>query len=70
MIENDEQLRLAQGAVKNLRLILAAARRAHTPEEYRQMSAPILLELQQREQEILTYPATSSRMDSATEIPA
>ena len=70
MIENDDQLRLAQGAVQNLQQVLLAARRAHTPEEYRQMSAPILLEIQQREQAILTYLATSGGRDSATKIPA
>jgi hypothetical protein len=35
--------------------VLLAARKVHTPHEYRLMSAPILLELQQREQEILAY---------------
>ena len=32
-----------------------AARKVHTPAEYQAMAEPILLELQQREQEILTY---------------
>ena len=70
MIESDEQLRIAQGAVQNLQQILLAARRAHTPAEYRQMSAPILLEIQQREQEVLAYLATSGSEDSPTKIPA
>jgi hypothetical protein len=34
---------------------LLAARKVHSPHEYRLMSAPILLELQQREQDILAY---------------
>lgn len=55
MIENDEQLKAAQEAVRNLQQILLAARKAHNTTEYRAMSEPILLELQQREQEILTY---------------
>ena len=55
MIENDEQLKIAQAAVRNLQQILLAARKAHSAAEYRAMSEPILLELQQREQEILTY---------------
>jgi hypothetical protein len=55
MIKNDEQLTAAQGAVRNLQQILLAARKVHTAAEYRAMSEPILLELQQREQEILTY---------------
>ncbi len=55
MIENDEQLMAAQEAVRNLQQVLLAARKVHTAAEYRAMSEPILLELQQREQEILTY---------------
>jgi hypothetical protein len=55
MIENDEQLKAAQEAVRNLQQILLAARKVHTAAEYHAMSEPILLELQQREQEILTY---------------
>ena len=55
MIENDEHLKAAQEAVRNLQQILLAARKVHTAAEYRAMSEPILLEIQQREQEILTY---------------
>jgi hypothetical protein len=55
MIQNDEQLKAAQEAVHNLQQILLAARKVHGATEYRAMSEPILLELQQREQEILTY---------------
>ena len=55
MIINDEQLQLAQAAVENLQRVLLAARKVHSPHEYRSMSAPILLELQRREQEILAY---------------
>jgi hypothetical protein len=55
MIENDEQLQAAQEAVRNLQQVLLVARRVHSAVEYRAMSEPILLELQQRQQEILTY---------------
>lgn len=55
MIANDEQLKIAQEAVRNLQQVLMAARKAHTAAEYRQMAEPILLELQQREHEILEY---------------
>ena len=55
MIRTDDELHLAQEAVRNLQRVLEAARKIHTPAIYRAMSAPILLELQQREQEILTY---------------
>ena len=56
MIANDQQLQVAQAAVENLQRVLLAARKVHSPHEYRLMSAPILLELQQREQEILASP--------------
>ena len=55
MIENDQQLKVAQKAVENLQQVLVAARKVHSQEEYRLMSEPILLELQRREQEILEY---------------
>jgi len=55
MIENDHQLKMAQKAVENLQQVLLAARKVHGHQEYRLMSAPILLELQRREQEILEY---------------
>jgi hypothetical protein len=55
MIANDQQLQAAQEAVENLQRVLLAARKVHSPHEYRLMSAPILLELQQREQDILAY---------------
>jgi len=55
MIDNDHQLKIAQKAVENLQQVLLAARNVHSQQEYRLMSAPILLELQRREQEILEY---------------
>ena len=55
MIENDHQLQSAQEAVENLQRVLLSARKVHSAQDYRLMSAPILLELQQREQEILEY---------------
>lgn len=55
MINNDHQLKVAQQTVENLQHVLLAARKIHNPREYRLMSAPILLELQWREQKILEY---------------
>lgn len=62
MIENDEQLRTAQELIANLQKVLLGARKVHNPDEYRLLAEPILLELQQREQEILEY---LSRSDAA-----
>jgi hypothetical protein len=55
MIKNDEELKKAKEAVRNLELVLERARKVHNPSEYRAMSEPILLELQQRENEIIQY---------------
>jgi hypothetical protein len=57
VIHTDEEMTQAQQGVVNLQTVLLAARKVHPPEEYRLMSEPILLELQQREQEILEYLA-------------
>jgi hypothetical protein len=55
MIKNDEQLKKAKEAVGNLEAILEKARKVHSPSEYKAMSEPILIELQQRENEIIQY---------------
>ena len=55
MIKNDEQLKKAKEAVGNLEVILEKARKVHSPSEYKAMSEPILIELQQRENEIIQY---------------
>ena len=60
MIENDQQLRMAQEAIGNLQKVLLAARKVHNADEYRLLAEPILLELQQREQDILEYLSRSA----------
>jgi hypothetical protein len=55
MIQNDEELANAQQAIVNLQRILLEARKVHSAQEYRAMSEPVLLEIQQREQEIVAY---------------
>ena len=59
MIQNDEQLNAAQQAIFNLEKFLLEARKVHSEKEYRSMSEPILLEIQQREHEILAYLSTT-----------
>jgi hypothetical protein len=46
---------LAQESIANLRRILLEARKVHSRQDYARMAEPILLEIQQREQEILEY---------------
>ena len=55
MIQTDDQMLLAQQSVGNLRTILLEARKVHSRQDYTRMAEPILLEIQQREQEILEY---------------
>jgi hypothetical protein len=55
MIQSDDQMMLAQECVANLRRILLEARQVHSRQDYARMAQPILLEVQQREQEILEY---------------
>lgn len=59
MIRTDEEMAAAQQSVLNLKSVLVAARRVHLPADYRRMAEPILMELQQREQEILDYLSTT-----------
>ena len=55
MIRNDEQLKKAKEAVRNLETILEKARKVHAPSEYKALSESLLIELQQRESEIIQY---------------
>jgi hypothetical protein len=55
VIQTDDQMMLAQECVANLRRVLLEARKVHSRQDYARMAQPILLEVQQREQEILEY---------------
>jgi len=55
VIQTDDQMLLAQQCIANLRRVLLEARTVHSPPDYLRMAEPILLEVQQREQEILEY---------------
>jgi len=55
VIQTDDQMLLAQQCIANLRKILLEARRVHSRQDYARMAEPILLEVQQCEQEILEY---------------
>jgi hypothetical protein len=55
VIRTDDQMLLAQQCIGNLRKVLMEARKVHSRPDYTRMAEPILLEIQQREQEILEY---------------
>jgi hypothetical protein len=46
---------IAQQCVANLRKVLLEARKVHSPRDYTRLAEPILLEIQQREQEMFEY---------------
>jgi hypothetical protein len=55
VIQTDDQMLIAQQCVGNLRKILLEARKVHSRQDYSRLAEPILLKIQQREQEILEY---------------
>jgi hypothetical protein len=55
VIQTDDQMLRGQECLANLRRILLEARKVHSRQDYARMAQPILLEMQQREQEILEY---------------
>lgn len=59
MIQSDVELELAQDAINKIQRMLVEARRMHSPDEYRLMSAPFLLELQDRQYEVIQYLAVA-----------
>jgi len=66
VIQTDEQMLLAQQCVANLRNILLEARKVHSPQDYLLLAEPILLEVQQREQEILEYLSSGIEQRAAS----
>jgi hypothetical protein len=55
VIQTDDQMLLAQQCIGNLQRIVLEARKVHSRQDYARMAEPILLEVQQREQEMLEY---------------
>jgi hypothetical protein len=55
MISNDEQLHQAQADIQTIWRFLEAAREAHAPLDYQRLAAPYLLQLQERQQEVVEY---------------
>jgi len=66
VIETEDQMLLAQQCVANLRRVLLEARKVHTPADYTRLAEPILLEVQQREQEVFEYLSGDERQRLAS----
>lgn len=58
MIQNDEQLHQAEADTQKLWSFLEHARQTHAPADYERLAKPYLLQIQDRQQEILKYLAT------------
>ena len=55
MITSGAQLRQAQTDIQTLWRFLEAARATHAPLDYERLAAPYLLQLQERQQEVIEY---------------
>lgn len=65
MILNDEQLHQAQADIQKLWTFLEAARETHSAADYERLAAPYLLQIQDRQQEILDYLSTKPKVARA-----
>jgi hypothetical protein len=65
MIQTDDQMLLVQQCIGNLRRVLLEARKVHSRQDYARMSEPILLEVQQRLQEIFEYLSSDLEQPTA-----
>jgi hypothetical protein len=55
MITNDDQLHQAQQDIQTMWRFLEAARETHSPLDYQRLAVPYLLQLQERQQEVVEY---------------
>ena len=62
MISHDEELHQAETAVQKLRRFLERVRQTHVRADYERLAAPYLLQIQDRQQEILSYLSTRPEM--------
>ena len=70
MITNDQQLDKAEQAVGTIRALLRQSRHTMPPEAYARMARAWLLELQEREREILLYLSGLEIPEPATQATA
>ena len=55
MITNAEQLHQAQADIQTIWRFLEAARESHALLDYQRLAVPYLLQLQERQQEVIAY---------------
>ena len=66
MIRTEAELTVSQEGVANLERVLVEARRTHSAAQYTLLSKPILLELQERQAEIVEFLMTTEIPEGAT----
>jgi hypothetical protein len=66
MIRGDEQLHQAQLDIQTIWRFLEAAREAHAPLDYQRLAVPYLLQLQERQQEVVEYLSRQPMLSGAT----
>lgn len=60
MIHNNDQLHQAQQNIQTMWQFLEAARRTHSAIDYERLAAPYLLQLQERQQDVVEYLSRQS----------
>lgn len=65
MIQNDEQLHQAQADIQKLWRFLESARETHSALDYERLAAPYLLQIQDRQQEVLDYLSSKPKLARA-----
>ena len=65
MIQSDEQLHQAQADIQKLWRFLESAQQTHSAIDYERLAAPYLLQIQERQQEILDYLSTKPKLARA-----
>ena len=55
MIMSNDQLHQAQADIQTMWRFLEAARETHSPLDYQRLAVPYLLQLQERQQEVVEY---------------
>jgi hypothetical protein len=60
MIHNDDQLHQAQQDIQTMWRFLEAARRTHSAVDYARLAVPYLLQLQERQQDVVEYLSRQS----------
>ena len=62
MIQNDSQLHQVQADIQKLWRFLESARQTHVSADYERLAAPYLLEIQERQQEVLNYLSANQNL--------